>query len=1066
MQDKHVIRLGSTDSVRSVNKDNWVDVNLQQTTKPYFFTPNIKGVIDQYEQFELERQNCTSYRVITTIKPYCTNALFNLFTEIVNNGDLRDETLKIIDDVNIKGDFSGDVVYGKIKPTRIDMIRNTEYSRGDVDGLNYTYYPGLDFFNNHNLRNMTFKTVNSPNNNNDREVFNTVKDYLRDCNGERVISNNRSVDINDVFNYNNGPKHLYDKEDVLDFIDSINTNLTEENGWFGFVNASSIISKDKQKNEEGFNLAINNREPCEFVDMYPDRTLFSFSPKYNPVTNKTEDNWDFCFTYPYENFYDHELITDINGEDPKNPEKLNALLLANTFVQTAKDGSQILMFQSYVKHNVTVGQHINIYYKFPGENVYTRKEVYISNIADLESENSDYYFYTADLDILEDINMKINDLNSGINPIINVNFGDLLSKMPEDDQARFNELVSDESNNKKILQIILGDDYSEDSSYVGNEYESKNFEINLCDYELTYCSKTDGSGNDIYKIVTFEIDSNGQIVMPTDDKSEDDEDKEDEKGEQYERLIIRIPYISLYNEHILSKITFRFNKLINECETEYYIRRHRKLPNFMPSNKNGRYLNMTLEDNICTNVFEDKTKPETTNFNFTDNKYRLAFSNTIYGDENTQITFTDTINVDNLLDNRGRPLTEIYLTILKRNKGNKEWYKENKKYEEIEYSHCFSELSCGFDLFMSEDDKINGKGSGMFSKHTKLSNIRLINQCDWDNNIGWNSLDEDKKKEGCDIDIDDTYFFGDIVEYVPVFATENILAKCNYRFNTYQREHYTKFLDDDKKEEGEKQFIKYNFFIDDIASDDQDVDEFQLTDTESTTEEFFSHKEGYYYIPHYKIPLKEFGELKQSTHYGLRVKSCELKLIDKQVFAVITTTLPHNLSPTEKIIIRDRYRNKQIAVVVSYVLGRTTFAIGSIGGLTTQNICDVLNGKFIELSGNQVIEKNSIIFDLYKFNPDIPFYAERMPTDNRYLWREVRNVGDINNVSLPEYSFGNGHFYVNQEINFYLKRQDPFDEYDMYYSGGEVYNYIPNDVFGKYQPRSAEEYKDETLVLC
>lgn len=1061
MQDKHVIRLNSTNSVRSVNKDNWVDVRLQQTTKPYFFTPNIKGVIDQYEQFELERQNCTSYRVITTIKPYCTNALFNVFTEIVNDGDLRDNTLKIIDDINNKANFGNEVVYGKTEPLRIDMIRNTEYSRDDVSGLNYTYYPGLDFFNNHNLRNKTFKMVNSPAASEVetyRDVFNTIEDNLRDCNGKNVISNNRTVDNDDNFIYStNTIKHLYDKDDVLDFIESINTNLTEDNGWFGFVNASSIKSKDANKNTEDFNLAINNREPCEFIDMYPDRTLFSFCPKYNPRTNKTEDNWDYCFTYPYENFYDHELITDKNGE---KGERLNALLLANTFVQTAKDGSQILMFQSYVKHNVTVGTYVNVYYKLPEQEHYTCKEVYVSNTGNLESENEDYYFHTADLDILDDIS---GDNSNYVN--IEYSFSEVLSQMSEEEQTRFYELASDEDNKEKILQIILGDEYDEKNEYNGDEYENKKYEINLHDYELTYCSKNDGSGNDIYKLVTFDIDDDGHIVLPEDEKNSGEDKTEDKK--EYEQFIIRIPIIYLYNKYLLSIITFRFNKLNNGYETEYYIRRHRKLPNFSPSDKNGSYLDLTLEDNICTNVFEEKTQSETTNYQFTNHRYKLAFSNTIYGDENAQITFTDSINVDNLLDNRGRPLTEIYLTILKRNKGNKEWYKNNKTDQdcsEIEYSHCFSELSCGFDLFMSEEDKIRGRQDGIFERHTKLSNVRLINQCDWDNNIGWNSLNEDQKKEGCDIDIDDMYFFGDIVEYVPVLAIENILSKCNYRFNTYQREHYTHI----DKDTSTTDFV-YKFFIDDIASDDQDLHRFQLNGDESqaTPEKFFRHKEGYYYMPHYKIQLKEFGEIKQSTHYGLRVRECELKLIDKQVFVVITTTLPHNLSPTEKIIIRDRYRNIQIAVVVSYVLGRTTFAIGSIGGLTAQNICDVLNGKFIELNNrNEIDEKNTIMFDLYKFNPDIPFYAERMSTDNRYLWREIRTVGDPNNVLLPEYSFGNGYFYVNQDINFYLKRQDPFNEYGMYYNGGEPQNYIPNDVFGKYQPRSAEEYKDETLVVC
>jgi hypothetical protein len=55
----------------------------------------------------------------------------------------------------------------------------------------------------------------------------------------------------------------------------------------------------------------------------------------------------------------------------------------------------------------------------------------------------------------------------------------------------------------------------------------------------------------------------------------------------------------------------------------------------------------------------------------------LAFAGTVYGDEVSQIVFTDDINIDNLTDNRGYPLTELYFTVLKANRGHKEWYEEN-----------------------------------------------------------------------------------------------------------------------------------------------------------------------------------------------------------------------------------------------------------------------------------------------------------------------------------------------------------------------------------------------------
>jgi hypothetical protein len=45
--------------------------------------------------------------------------------------------------------------------------------------------------------------------------------------------------------------------------------------------------------------------------------------------------------------------------------------------------------------------------------------------------------------------------------------------------------------------------------------------------------------------------------------------------------------------------------------------------------------------------------------------YPLSFSKNIYSDQNYQVVFNDDIDVSNLSDNLGRPLSELYLTIIK-----------------------------------------------------------------------------------------------------------------------------------------------------------------------------------------------------------------------------------------------------------------------------------------------------------------------------------------------------------------------------------------------------------------
>jgi hypothetical protein len=95
-------------------------------------------------------------------------------------------------------------------------------------------------------------------------------------------------------------------------------------------------------------------------------------------------------------------------------------------------------------------------------------------------------------------------------------------------------------------------------------------------------------------------------------------------------------------------------------------------------------------------------------------------------------------------------------------------------------------------------------------------------------------------------------------------------------------------------------------------------------------------------------------------------------------------------------------------------------------------------------------------------NIDIPHYAYEVgENSNVFLWRDVLNVGNKDTVELTQYPFANGHFYINKEINFFLKRQDPFGYNGLYAS--ELY---PNDIYGNVKEENIYEYKDETNVVC
>lgn len=72
----------------------------------------------------------------------------------------------------------------------------------------------------------------------------------------------------------------------------------------------------------------------------------------------------------------------------------------------------------------------------------------------------------------------------------------------------------------------------------------------------------------------------------------------------------------------------------------------------------------------------------------------------------------------------------------------------------------------------------------------------------------------------------------------------------------------------------------------------------------------------------------------------------------------------------------------------------------------------------------------------------IPDYAEDLG-DGRFLWRDLLDIGfnDGYNTEL-DYPFLNGSHYIYRNFNFMVRRQDPFNEYNLFYTNS------PRDIYG------------------
>ena len=92
-------------------------------------------------------------------------------------------------------------------------------------------------------------------------------------------------------------------------------------------------------------------------------------------------------------------------------------------------------------------------------------------------------------------------------------------------------------------------------------------------------------------------------------------------------------------------------------------------------------------------------------------------------------------------------------------------------------------------------------------------------------------------------------------------------------------------------------------------------------------------------------------------------------------------------------------------------------------------------------------------------NESIPSYADKVE-DNLFLWRDVINPIDLEESDSLKFPFSNNAFYIDEQVNVFLKRQDPNGINGLY--KGEF-----GEIMSKPYKESNNEYKpDEREYLC
>ena len=434
----------------STNEDNYAELELGNQTNKVSNRESYH-LVDLYQMYLDEKDESDKYRLIITINPVCSNILFNAITEAVYK-EGSDECFALVGD-KVEESWTDRQKYPNIISTqplnRWQAMQDTEYSNPYIMGLDYL--PGIDIFNNHLMRQENFASVmkrtspqpkmsgaifylddsgNTQKAASITDTFNTIRDYQRNMEGGDKTATFPGTDS--TYGHSvRGVPHLYHSYDLTDFQTTFQTKLKEKGGWFGFYNPSTIdipIGKNEDDVELYINKLINGKRSCEFIDMFPDRSRFTFVPQLNKYRdNRLERNWEYCLTYPYAVT---EYLLGKDGQPLVNPSGnvLNPIVAERDASGYTRNGlgfmvvgdfitdseKHLVMLQSTGSiHNLQPKDVINIYYLDSGECFSGILDVDVVGIGDKDGEMVQYYFAVSAEDV-PDWFYEDGELNKGI----------------------------------------------------------------------------------------------------------------------------------------------------------------------------------------------------------------------------------------------------------------------------------------------------------------------------------------------------------------------------------------------------------------------------------------------------------------------------------------------------------------------------------------------------------------------------------------------------------------------------------------------------------------------------
>lgn len=403
------------------NAEKTINVDLSGKAKliPYSSAADMLSLNDLYLE---ERNACENYRMIFTVNPVCTNVIYNSVTEpVYKEGS---ESAFTLVETNVARNGSSTPSFSNIFPEgtinqsgdvidQVFAVRDTEISHERLG--NFKYHCGFDIFNNHLLRSLEFEhvqleTYDDKNNPKNKIEFNTIFDFAVDFSGRTVVGpaddsvGPENVIVNGKIQLRQMDIRLYSLDTIRTMNAALYNELRAVDGWYGFYNSGYInIPNAVLDNKEiSLNNILNNETPCGFIDLYPDRSLYSFIPKVNRYRKRIERNWDCAIAYPYANDYD--MFNLLNCGEISGETCMGAVRVLNTEVVYNNVGDELIQMHSLLRHTLNPGDEIRILYTATGgdNGVVSARYIYpvtVVSTGDKDGNDEKHYFTIKAFDV-------------------------------------------------------------------------------------------------------------------------------------------------------------------------------------------------------------------------------------------------------------------------------------------------------------------------------------------------------------------------------------------------------------------------------------------------------------------------------------------------------------------------------------------------------------------------------------------------------------------------------------------------------------------------------------------